>query len=643
MASAAYTLKLIESKKVSLSDFEKAPNTYMPIAELHRWLGVSKDECPDLLKFVTDNCLDETYTRSEPCFKIALNSKNKLTLYLVEKALNYFLTTHKLSLNQMGISNERINFVLNRFKYQPKTEEIYALHHLITPLMGRSFKFKYHLLPRKTIEALLKEEVMDESGAIKPLMFFISIASRQYLAVRRENIPHLLEKWGKTFGMSDAVIQKSIHNNPLPDINKDMVELSSFSKDTQSSDSFMHWFLNTAPLFFKKDFEGENPIFIKAKTDNMQEVICLNQDKIKSFVQDNKDFLLMHGLNPIFVQKKTKTPLESTTPAKFPCLLVNQLAQKLGKATDFIPGLKKFIVENCLNDTFMLKIAPKNEIKAPVFLYYKSFSSEETLYIYEKAVPDFVNAHLQKLLDMGVSFQTLNGILNEKKMGFSHPDSLWALKDLYLHSFSPLSEKEFNAVISNHLKDTYHLLQKDGELKKLNIFVQTPAKKNPIKVMTAALPILLNKTKDKLGLSNLDIDRLVHLSLMKEIPEVIDIKSICQTLQVPDKNESKVIDLFKLSKNRAYRQYFPDRSRRVIPVFGYNRDKSWGLKVGIYKSSLAFCLKMIQDELIQLGANPKKIHELKQLHAYEKILNPIKKYYTGNRNPFQEKQTRQKE
>ena len=643
MASAAYTLKLIDSKKASLSDFEKAPNTYMPIAELHRWLGVSKEDCPELSKFITEKCLDETYTRSEPCFKIALNSKNKLTLYIVEKALSYFLTTHKLSLNQMGISNKRIQFVIDRFKYQPKTEEVYALHHLITPLMGRNFKFKYHLLPRKTIEALLNEQVTDQTGATKPLTFFISIANRQYLAVKRENIPQLLEKWGKTFGLSDSVIQKSIHNHPLPDLDNTMIELSAFSRTTKSSDSFMHWFLNTAELFFKKDFEGENASFIKAKTNNMQEVICLKQDKIENFIKYNKDFLLMHGLNPAYAQKKTKENIEETEPYKFPCLLVNQLAQKLGKATDFIPMLKTFILSSCLEDTFMLPLNHKEEVKMPVFLYYKSFSSEETLYIYEKALPDFVNTHLQKLLDMGVYFKTLNGILNEKRTGFSQTDDLWPLKDLYLHSFTPLSEKEFNNVISDHLEDSFHLLQKDGSLKELNIFVHTPAKKNPIKVLTAALPILLNKIKDKLGLSNLDVDRLIRLSLMKKIPEVIEIKSFCQVLEIPAKNEPQIINLFKLSKNRAYRQYFPDRSRRVIPVFGDSRDKSWGLKVGIYKPNLAFCLKMIQDELIQLGANPKKIHELKQLHACERILFQTKKHYTGHRNPFQETQSRQKE
>ena len=619
MSSAAYMLKLINSKQAKLSDFEKAPNFYMPIGELYRWLGITKESCPQLSNFITENCLAETFIRSEPCFKIALNSKNKLTLYLVERALNYFLTTHKLDLTHMGISPLKIEEVLNRFQIQKKSEDTYSLNHLLPTLQGRRTLLKYHQLPRKVIEGLLNEYITDENNNKQPLVFFTSVANRTTLSIQRENIPYLLKNWGQSLNIDEFVIKKTIHTHSLPDITSQMIDLASFSRKTKSSDSFMHWFSNMADFFFKEDFLGYSPALIKAKSANMQEFICLNISKIPKFIQKNKDILLFHGFNPAFIQQTLNEKQSMKEANKFPCLLVNQLAQRLAKSTEFIPILKSFIQENCLQDKFNLALSEKKEITAPVFLHYKSFSCDETLYIYEKALPDFVNAHLNQLLDMGVSFQVLNDILNEKRMGFSQKNALWSMKDFYLHSFSPLPEKKFNAVLNQYLKDTFHLFQKDGSLKKLNIFIQTPAKKNPIKMMSGAFPIILNKAKEKLSLSNLDAERLISLSLMEQIPEVIDVKNLCQLLHVPQNNVSKVTALFKNPKNRAYRQFFPDRSKRVIPVFGFSRDKAWGLKIGIYKPSLAFCLKLIQEDLIRLGAPLKRIQKLKQLTAYEKL------------------------
>ncbi len=644
MSSAAYTLQLIQSKQITLNDFEKAPNSCLPLAELYRWLELDKEAATQLHSFITQNCLGNSYESHRPCFKILLNSKDKPTLYIVEKAVNWFLTTYRLKLKEIGVSDETIETVIKRFQPQKRKENSLTVQNILRPFKKTGEKFKYHLLPRKVIEAMLKETIIDEQGIEKPLVYYITIANKMHPTIDKENMPILIEKYGQNFGLDEEMIQKIVHSVDLPEITKEMIDLTTFSKTTHSSDSFMHWFKNNAFYFFKEDFEGDQPTLLKAKTDNMTETICFNQNKIPAFIQKHKDLLIMHGFNPKAAQQILNEKQETHQEVQpFPCLLISSFAQNLGKATAFIPKLKEFILSECMDDMFSLNVNNQQEIQAPIFLYYKSFHSEKTLYVYEQGMPDFLNKHVQDLLNMGISFQNLNQILDTKKMTFSQKNDLWTLKDFYLHSFSPLSENEFNAVLAEHLNDTFHLYQKDGSCQKLNMFVQTPDSKNPIKVMTAALPIILNKTKDKLGLTNLDCDRIISLSLMDELPPIIEPHYFAKVLEIPPQNVEKFINLFKNPNNRAYRQYFPDRSKKVIPIIGYYRFKTYGLQAGLYKKNLPFCLKMLQDELIELGANPNMIQNLKQLKAFEIIPLIVSKHTIYHNNPFKNNPNRQKE
>ncbi len=604
MATAAYTLKLINAKRMLLSDFEKTTNGYIPIAELYRWLGIDKESFPQLKDFIVNNCLGDIYESNRPCFKIALNGKNKPALYLVEKALVWFLKTYQLKLHQMGIQKEKINATIDRFTSRKKTDDTFPLHHLLGQLKKRPHPFKYHTLSRKTIEALLRDTYIDETGQEKPLLFFTTIASKMYLTVERKNISHLLSKWGKTFELDDETIQKSSYSNQLPDITDQMIEVGAFAKESLSSDGFMYWLKGMSETFFKSDFEGKDPFFVKAKTDNMQEVICLYKDKIPQFIQKHKALLLLHGLNPTILKEK-EAPLSN------PLLRLNQLTQILGKGTFFIPSVKEFILTHCMEDTFDLKTGQNQTVSAPVFLYYKRFSSEPTLYIYEQAIPLFVNKHFKELLQLDMSFNTLNHILKTTDNEFLTSSKFWTIKDFYLYSNSPLSLKEFESVLMQNKERTYSLQQKNTEIRDFPIILETSNELTLPKIHISAIKTILDSFQFDLKLSTFDCERILKMASFEQDPPVLLAKEIAEKIDVPMKNSLKLKKMVESIPNRSL-SFETENKKYIVPVLGYSKSKRAGFKYGVFESALPLLLSHFKEQFIAFGANEEKLNQLIQ-------------------------------
>ena len=626
MASAAYTIKLIESKQIALQQIEKAPNTYMPISELYRLLEQTKDSCPSLISFIIENCLADTYSGSQPCFKIALNRKDKPSIYLVEKGLTTFLNNYELQLTQMGIKKSILKKVYKQYEVKRQTDSTFPLHHILYNISRTYGTPKYSELPRKTLEKMRNDLVPTDKGTLRPLFFYTTISGKLYLSVQRKDIPLFFERWGKQLGFSDQLIQSTQNTQNLPDLDDSLLPITHFALATKSSELLSNWLSANINSLFSHEFNGENPALLTARTNEMAKIVCFNKKEIPNFVKRNINMLILHGLNAesakqiiagtLTANNINKSPKGKQNPSvQTATIRIDALTQHLKKATAFIPELKSFIQENCLDDKFEMTLPDQSKIISPIFTSFQSWGKQKTIHIYKEAIADFVEKRFFDLLKLDISYDRLIEILNQNNKPVLQNNQLIPLKHFY--AYLGLS-MDYNSFEKSALK------QKDLMIKTLNshqkeveipALIETTSLMYPFKINTLAAQDLMNNLQKELHITPLMQKRFFLVLSQQTSIEVKTKKDIRELLGIDQKQSVKLNQLLNQKLNEVYQVVDKCGKKTLIPCYGVYNDRRNGLALGIYQNAVPAFVHLNKTQLLNIGADKHIVEQIEDKTA----------------------------
>lgn len=520
--------------------------------------------------------------------------------------------------------------------YSSKIKPIYSLYQVLLELT-RVNRFNSSMISEKIQKRLLKETFLTSSGERKHSFIYPTPAgatTRNFLSIHREAIPSFLKKWGRIFNVPDHIIHSISDTSNLPDESDQMLTLKDFCEITNSPKSLAFWIEKNA-FSLLKNSNNSKPYFIEAKDGFMFKHVYLIKENLNDFILENQKILKFHGLPPQVISyisqnknqplKKEKVILslekELPTPIRF---RMDELVTQLKKTTLFIPILRDFIVQNCLEDTFEITLDDKTKIQSHMFSYSTEFKkNKKSCYIYQKALPYFVQKYEEDLIQLGVKQSALHNILKNAGL-FKQPDNhLISFHAAYLLTIPEVDYTTFKqTLLSNY--DTKNIPPQSGIVTIKNTL------RDPYHIYCNSLLNLLKKHASKLKLSTQSLIRaeiLLKNPLKSSIPISYFLRNIGiskgkapkfnETILKPNKN----IVLFENTQNEGLVPFVP---------FGYYKNVAGQIFIGVYLDSTPAIIKHFKKEFIEMGVSQDHLEKLEKITT--NILAPIPQKITQKRN-----------
>ncbi len=510
-----------------------------------------------------------------------------------------------------------------------ETKEYYSLYQLLMHLT-RCNRFNSSKISPKIKAELLKETFINAQGVETKMFIFPTPAgatTRPYLSIHREAIPEFLKKWGTTFQVPNHVISNTKKTYHLPDITDKMISTFDFCKKIKAPKSLAFW-MNENAFLLLENKDKSNPFFLLAKDVFMFQTIVLLKENLNNFILQNQEILRFHRLPEIIIEKahqnKVLDYLENNlgesytkeTDINLPKLRLDELSTYLKKTTLFIPHLKKFILQNCLNDTFELKLNNDKTQKMPVFLYYNTFKKDKpSCYIYTQSIPYFVQKYEQELLSLGVKQAVIRDILKKNNLKSSLEGKIISFYDAYLLCIPNVDFNTFKNILKLSAYSTLTQTNEKGEqtTKEGVIYVQTTLK-DPYFINTNALIQILNHHKEDLHITNENITRtkiLINSPQKTAIPVTYFLKNIGLS-----KKNAPAFNLKILKPNMAcVLSTIDNGNKKTIVPFGFFKNQAGNNYIGVYLDATKAIIQHFKKEFIEMGISKERIEKLENLEA----------------------------
>ena len=486
-------------------------------------------------------------------------------------------------------------------------ETHYSLYQLLVELT-RCNRYNSSKLTQDIKEQLLKETYLDNQGKRQKMFLYPTPAgatTRNFLSIQREAIPQFLKKWGAFFQVPEHIIQSIEETKDLPDISDNMISIFDFCKRCKAPHSLAFWIEENAFSFFKNK-QNEIPFFVEAKDAFMFKSVLLHKDRLSDFILKNKDILKFQGLPQQVVEEAKKETLltyldenknqkyTKETEIETPFIRLDELCKILKKTSVFIPYLRKFIVQNCLNDTFDLKIENMPPIQMPIFSYYQAFKkNKSSCYIYKQATPYFVQKHENELISLGIKQATLNAILSKNSLKSQFTSKIISFQEAYFLSIPNVTYLEFKRILKTTTLP--HSETEDGI-----VFVET-TRKDPYFINTNTLVEILKTKTDELGLNPLAIERVEMILQSPQkavIPVAYFLKNIGISVQKAAAFNTRILRPNKNQpltyKNKA------GQEQKIVP-FGHAKTASGQIFLGVFLDATDAIIQNFNDELKEIG------------------------------------------
>ena len=495
---------------------------------------------------------------------------------------------------------------MNHFEVDKKTH--YSLYQLLVELT-RTDRFNMGKISEKIKDELLKETYTNSNGDIKKMFIYPSpagITTRNFISIYREAIPQFLKKWGSFFQVPDHIIKTIENTQNLPDISHEMITIFDFCKKTNSPHSLAFWIEQNAFTLLKNK-NPSIPFFALAKDVFMFKCITLIKKNLAHFVLSHQEILKFHGLPQkvidhakngtllTYLEESQNLKYTKETEVETPMFRVDELCKKLKKANSFIPYLRKFIVQNCLNDTFDLKIENMPPIQIPMFSYFVAFKKDKSsCYIYKKALPHFVQKHENELIGLGVKHATLNDILKKHNLRSKFTSKIISFQEAYLLSMPNIEYSKFRRILKTAT------LPNDESLEDGIVFVET-TKKDPYYINTTSLIEILKNQTDELGMPPQAIERvemLIQSPQKAVIPVSYFLKNIGISVQKAAAFNTKIL---KPNKNKTLTYVNHEGQTQKIIPFGHAKTASGQIFIGVFLEATDAIIQNFNPELKELG------------------------------------------
>ncbi len=506
--------------------------------------------------------------------------------------------------------------------FEVAIETHYSLYQLLVELT-RCNRYNSSKLTQGIKDQLLKETYLDSQGKRQKMFLYPTPAgatTRNFLSIQREAIPQFLKKWGSFFQVPEHIIQSIEETKDLPDVSDNMISIFDFCKRCKAPHSLAFWIEENAFSFFKNK-SNETSFFVEAKDAFMFKSVLLYKDRLSDFVLKNQEILKFQGLPQQVVEQAKKerllTYLEENKNQKYtkedevetPFIRLDELCKTLKKTSVFIPYLRKFIVQNCLNDTFDLKIENMPPIQMPIFSYYQAFKkNKSSCYIYKQAIPYFVQKHENELIGIGIKQATLNEILSKNSLKSKFTSKIISFQEAYFLSIPNVTYPEFKRILST--TPLPHSEAEDGIL-----FVET-TKKDPYFINTNTLVEVLKTKADELGLNPLAIERVEMILQSPQkavIPVAYFLKNIGISVQKAAAFNTRILKPHKNQtltyKNRA------GQEQKVVP-FGHAKTASGQIFLGVFLDATEAIIQNFVVELKEISSFKTKSRPMAQKEPF---------------------------
>lgn len=497
------------------------------------------------------------------------------------------------------------------------------------------------------LEILKNETYVDAHGKTQPMFIYpspIGIAKRPFLSIYQEAIPSFLKKWGSYFKVPEHIIQNTNDTFQLKQADSSLLAIDDFCKAYFLPQSVAHWIKNNA-LAILENKDKKNPFFTYASDALMQKQLYLYQEKINQFILQNQEVLCFFGFSQDLVNQIKKdplTPIKNLTHCAFRKedkttsvhLRLDELVKILKKTTLFIPILKDFIIQNCLNDKFLLTFPNQKEIELPFFSYYYGFNQRKpSCYIFKKAVPHFVKKYQYDLLKLGINQKVLNNIINANA---KEENPLIRFFDAYLLTLPAVDYPSFKSVLLTDKDTSLQAFDSTYTGNNTAIIYVTDTLKEPYFIYQSALIPLLKKNKKELCLTPEHILR-TQVLLTQQTTNAIPTSYFLKNIGIPSK--------FTIAFNKEilhphlhliFQQKSEQGTKYIIP-FGFFKDTSGNRHLGVYLEATPYIIQHFKNQFIKIGVDKKHIASLEK-HASTLFPAPKKiTHQTNNTLPLLQK------
>lgn len=511
------------------------------------------------------------------------------------------------------------------------TKEYYSLYQLLLNLT-RSNRFTSNKISPQIKEALLNETFINAQGVIQKMFIFPTPSgstTRPFLSIHREAIPEFLKRWGATFQVPQHVINKIKNTQQLKNISDEMISIFDFCKKVKAPKSLAFWIEENAFSLLENKTSKEK-FFTLAKDEFMFQRTLFLKENLNNFILQNEDLLKFHGLSQEVIEEAKKGEIlnylknnidekySKETEINLPKLRLDELACALKKTTSFIPHLRKFILQNCLNDTFDLPLTKDKTINVPIFSYYTAFKKNKpSCYIYAQGVPYFVQKYEQELIRLGVKQSAMRSILEKNNLKSLLEAKVISFYDAYLLSMANVDFDTFKTVLKtspfSKIKTTDSTR---NETEKEGIFYVETTLKDPYFVNTKSLLQILDHHQAELHITNNHVKRaeiLINSTKKAAIPATYFLKNIGLK-----RRHTPLFNAHILYPHMDILLSLEDENgnkKQIVP-FGFFKNAAGNDYLGVYLDATKAIVTHFAKELIEIGM-PKEY-----LEQMEKNQNP---------------------
>lgn len=512
-------------------------------------------------------------------------------------------------------------------------KEYYSLYYLLLNLT-RSHRFTSSKISPQIKEALLNETFVNTQGVLQKMFIYPSPAgstTRPFLSIHRDAIPEFLKKWGETFQVPQHIIDEIKTTHHLQNISDEMVSIFDFCKKVKAPKSLAFWIEENAFSLLENKTSKEK-FFTLAKDEFMFQRTLLLKKNLNNFILQNQDILRFHGLPQDVIEEAKKGEIlnylqhnidekySKETDINLPKLRLDELACALKKTTSFIPHLRKFIIQNCLNDTFDLPLNKDKTVKMPVFSYYTAFKrNKPSCYIYTQGIPYFVQKYEQELITLGVKQSAIRSILEKNNLKSLLEEKVISFYEAYLLCMPNVGFDTFKTVLKTspfskikHTDSTKSEAEKEGV-----IYVETTLR-DPYFVNTKSLLQILNHHQEELRITSQHIKRaeiLINSTKKAAIPATYFLKNIgLKRRHTPLFNAHILYPYMDILLSLEDEN---GNKKHIVP-FGFFKNAAGNDYLGVYLDATKAIVKHFAKELIEIGM-PKEY--LEQMEKNQNLLS----------------------
>lgn len=612
----SFLIQLIVSQQKTVADFEPADESLFPVPEIRKILHKTEENISSFYQNIYLRYVDECLPNGEPLFKLAQSKSGlHITLYIKKKGIPHFIQSHKKELLSIGVHPAIIHSIITNTSIPKRGETTYTLNQLFEMFNYREFKLNQ--LDEKTIERMLDDTYISANNEVKPLIFYtLNLSNKPSLSIEREAIGVFLAKWGKALNIPEKILIQARASASLPETCEERISISEMALQIGANSSLVNWLNEQAVDIFKNDIIDGKPLFIRARTKNMRPATYILRAGINYFLQKYRHLL------PEGNHQTLKT---DSAPTTYPIRLrLDQALSLFKKANGYLPHIKKLVFQTTAQDTFPFDLGNGQTKEMPICVITQEDRKKPIIFIYQDGMPYFAKKHEEALLKMNVSYEILSNLFKKAHLPYLKNNTVIKLYDLYLASFSSLSEDEFEDCLVANAPDSIQVQNSFGQTEQINplIVVQT-LKQRYIALHSITAYDLLEKNAEALKLSTTDLLRLKTILNQQNKP-ILNIYTLLSEMGLNIHQRTTFKNNHLLSNTNLIQEN--PQQKEVIVFFNKYKDKRTGfVTIGVYEDAIYLFIQRFYNELISLGATPQKLMEIAHRFVPQKIVSSHKK------------------